>query len=197
MSLDAPSGFAPSLLVLAILACTPPASLNQQLSLIQVERSSHTSSTSGHRRVIPERNGGIYEDAEVRVLAIAHRSTFTLTIHNKTAQPIRMVWDRAVFVDAEGVLSRVMPLDTGSIGVSQPHKSLTIPAQASVTATAIPASQIHEGAIEPFFALADSGAFANLKGRHIRLVVPLEVQGVVTKYTLVFEIRELSVSRPL
>ena len=129
------------------------------------------------------------------------RSRLNFKLKNISAKNMRLIWDNAAYVDANGKVDRIMHHGIKYVDRNESQPSSTIPAGAILEDAIIPVGVIgytarygwHEGTMFGFSTtdrrLAETQK-ANTFGRNIKVLLPIEIDGEITEYTFSFTVNE-------
>jgi hypothetical protein len=119
-----------------------------------------------------------------------------MEISNNGDRPIQILWADAAFVDVTGKSQSLIASDVVPTECSNPKPVSTIIPQSRLVYTVIPcgafrASTTWGWIIDPFFPVASRASSTTveaLKGKTVRLLLPLRFDEVVSNYIFTFEV---------
>lgn len=198
MRLASPIGMV--LLAILVVGCMGPA-VNADMRLTEVRRPADVSERWGDYEIEEAEKGLAYEDELIRAVTIPTNRAFTLIVENKTKHSLQLLWDQMSFVSPEGSASKVTSGETKVMNVGESQPPTPIPANANVTVMAIPNAVIYDSDgdgiddVNRLFTAADTTRFEEIKGKTVRLILPLKVEDTVNEYTFVFSVEDLKVEK--
>jgi hypothetical protein len=191
----------------------PTEPIHYDVRLVDVSRTSASAQCYGPVRLARQDSAGAawyaFEDSLVSVVVAARDAGFRLSLQNRSAQPIRVLWDAAAYVDADGAPHAVRRAPGGistAVGAELPSvlggggridEVVVLARNASAPAAGEDADAPH-----PLMSAADvrsgardsaAAALAALKGKRVQLVLPLEVKGALSRYTLNFVLADVRI----
>ena len=164
--------------------------LEVPLELGGVQRPADVAERWGSYTLAPaDTSGYTYEDGLLALAVVPLRGSFSVLLENRTEHSIRLLWAESSYVGPDGLSSGVVPGETRWIDMGNVPSPQVIPAQASAAFTAIPRATANVSAttITPFYPSRTTCEEA--EESTIRLILPLEIEGNLNEYTLVFEPR--------
>lgn len=167
---------------------TTRSGLEVDLALVSVQRPADVAERWGSYELAPaDTSGYTYEDGLVSVAVVPRHGSFSALIENRTEHSIRIIWPEASYVGPNGLASGVVPGETRWIDMGNTPATQVIPTRAAAAIVIIPRVNANTTAqeIEGFY--PRNATCADFPGAPIRLVMPLEIQGVTNEYTLQFE----------
>lgn len=177
-------------LFLAAQACTTTGTqLRADLALTSVQRPEDVAERWGEYRLeAADTSGYTYEDDLVSLAIVPVRGTFSTVLQNRTEHSIRLLWAEGSYVGPSGLASGIVPGETRWIEMNNAPAAQVIPTNARAAFLVIPRANANTSAneIEGFYGRSATCEDINGSSR-IRLILPLEIQGVTNEYTLEFE----------
>lgn len=186
-------------------------------SLTRVDRTQKTEKQFGQNIILNNTNGGYsYSDDLIQANFNLSSSRVNFLLQNKTSNSVKILWDKAVFVDvsqeSSGIAHKGTEFDT-------PHNQAPsiIPPQGNLSDFALPTSNIlrsDEEELEldlvrpssrtlPVVSSNNQDAIQAFKlatkahqGKEFGLLLPLEAEGTVHEYTFWFKIDDVTVEGP-
>ena len=154
-------------------------------SLVSVEKPENEAVQYGKTNVITE--DGIskysYIDNYVGIIIFHDKEQFVFSIHNLSDNTLKVIWDEAAYVDANGSTSKVIH---SGVKYNERENSQTpsiIVKGAKITDIAVPVNNIEHNEIlgwfsKPLYQPAQEG--------NIALLLPFQIKGVTNEYLFVF-----------
>ena len=158
------------------------------LALSSVQRPQDVAERWGDYVLAPADSLGFtYEDGLLSLAVVPLAGTFSVVLENRTEHSIRLLWGEASYVGPSGLSSGVVPGETRWIDMGNAPAPQVIPSRARAAITVIPRINANTSTttIENFY--ADSTSCDQVPGTMLRLILPIEIQGVANEYTLHFE----------
>lgn len=130
-----------------------------------------------------------YEDNIISILIIGGAKQFDFSLTNKMKNSIKIVWDEAAFVDEKNMVSKVVHQGVKYIDVNNSQPATTIPGGASISELIAPSNRIkyYDGWYQQSI-LPDKTNDPNIVGKTIKVLLPIEINGVVNEYVFCFTI---------
>lgn len=180
-------------LAIALPGCTSTVTtLAPNLGLNAVQRPEDVAERWGEYTLEPaDTSGYLYEDGLISLAVVPLSGTFSTFIENRTEHSIRLLWSEASYVGPAGVATGVVPGETRWIDMGNVPGPQIIPSRASASVVAIPKANANTSTmeIESFY---DATATCNeIEATELRLILPLEIEGVTNEYTLLFKPRQV------
>ena len=193
-------------------------------ALVQIDRPEATKERYGSVVTIkPEPdNKYVYEDGLFPGIFYVTDSRINFTLTNKTDHSIKIVWDEAAFIDLDGQSGRVAHTGVKYVDRNASQPPSVIPGRTSLTDFVLPTDRVYyrEGYYGRYYsspggweelplvlpgsrqiASVDSTAVQTFrseveknKGKRFGLLLPLEIEGVVSEYTFWFQVQDVSVA---
>lgn len=205
-------------LALAAIGCVSPTMRKEPItyavSLQAVQRPASAEQRYGKQTIAVLTDSGTrrfrYTDSLVNLTFFTDGSSVNFLLENKTTFPIQLGWTEAAFVDLDGQSQPVMHAGVRYTDCAAPKAPSVIPGGGRLVDQAIPCNYVQfisAGSYSkwmtipfllPYQVRADSAAIAfpklrtEMKGKTVRLLLPLKVQDVVNDYTFTFVIDDLS-----
>lgn len=164
-----------------------------ELGLSSVQRPQDVAERWGEYTLAPaDSTGYTYEDGLIALAVVPLGGTFSAVVRNKTDHSIRLLWADASYVGPDGLSSGVVPGETRWIDMGNAPAPQTIPSRASAAISIIPKANANTSnqSIEDFYPYESPCSEAT--GTTVRLLLPIEIQGVTNEYTLQFEPTDVS-----
>ena len=179
------------------------------VGLAHVERPVDASTRYGDFTISTQDSSGTqrysFEDGMISSWWVVGEKMFHFSLVNKTNHSLKIIWDEAVFVDPLGSSGRVSHSGVKYTDVEKPQSPTVVPRGAYVKDIVLPTSRVQYGSYSgwivspllPSVSYGDADVFKEqveqLAGQSMRVLLPIEIQGVVNEYTFAFEIVEASV----
>jgi len=193
-----------------VAAREPTEPIHYDVRLVDVRRPSAAEQRYGAVRLARQDSAGAawyaFDDSLVSVVVAARDAEFRLSLQNRSAQSIRVVWDEAAYVDLDGAphaVARARGGPSADAGAERPSvvgsggrvDEIVVPARNAGVGAGADDSRPLMGATDVRSSASDSAAaaLAALKGKRVQLVLPLEVEGALTRYTLSFVVADVRV----
>lgn len=182
---------------------TPQAYANEQFTdaksgkyvatLSKVEKPSNSSIRYGETTVIEDAEKGItkfsYVDNVIEMVIIPTRTKFTFELKNISPNSIKIIWDEAAFVDADGSTSKVMHVGTKYSERNSSQPATTVIKNAKIEDVATPTDRVYYS--ETLKEWTSKSMYPNepkLKNKQIQLMLPIQIKDVVNEYIFVFDL---------
>ena len=180
------------------------------IGLKNVERPEDAKERYGESKIISFPEGDktkySYEDDMIRIVWYPSTTQFDFTMHNKTDHSIKIIWDEAVYVNENGSSGRVIHTGVRFIDKNYPQPPSVIAKNTDIEDLIIPADNIKSES-GPYSGWIISPLFpykANTKkelghltekyiGKEVKVLLPLEIQGIINEYIFEFEIEDFEV----
>jgi hypothetical protein len=184
----------------------PTEPIHYDVRLVDVQGPSAAEGRYDASRVARQDSAGgawyAFQDSLVRVVVAAREAEFSLTVQNRSARAMRIVWAQAAYVDVDGAAHAVTHADAGPTTPDGGPTATVVPCGGRVDETVVPSSRAAGGnapldssGARPLVPATDvrsgardsaAAALAALTGKRMQLVLPLEIDGAVSPYTLTF-----------
>ena len=130
-----------------------------------------------------------YIDNIVDLTIFATSSKFAFELKNTSPNSIKIIWDEAVFVDADGSTSKVMHAGTRYSDRNSSQPATTIISNAKIEDVATPTDRVRYSSVLSEW-VSDSmfPSSPHLKGKHLRLMLPIQIKNVINEYVFVFDL---------
>ncbi|MDR3598513.1 hypothetical protein [Clostridium sp.] len=208
---------------LLLMGCIPPSShtiywANYSFSLSKVERPEKATQRYGLQKIdvlSSDKYSSYFEDDLVKVLWSVSVSNVSFSIQNKTDHSIKIPWDEASFIDANGSSHRVMHIGVKYVDRQQPQAPSIIARKASIEdlvfptdyvtwedgqweeQTFFPRADYHSDYSKGTYPTFDSFNFATKSniGKSIQILLPLQIEEVVNDYIFTFKVDSVLTSQ--
>ena len=161
-------------------------------TLSKVERPVNPATRYGKTSVVED--SGVtkfsYVDKYIDIIIFAESSQFSFLLKNVSDNTIKLIWNEAVFVDAEGSTSKVMHVGTKYSEKDGDQPASTIIKGAKIDDIAAPtknvrySSTLKEWVVDPMFPSAYSKPIDP-----VRLMLPIQVKDVINEYVFIFDVK--------
>lgn len=130
-----------------------------------------------------------YIDNVVDLIIFATSSKFAFELKNISPNSIKIIWDEAVFVDADGSTSKVMHAGTRYSDRNSSQPATTIISNAKIEDVATPTDRVRYSSVLSEW-VSDSmlPSSPHLKGKQLRLMLPIQIKNVINEYVFVFDL---------
>jgi hypothetical protein len=157
------------------------------LTLTRVERPTNPQIRFG--RTTTEETGETqtvfnYVDNFINIIWIPTSTDFRFNLTNNSPHSMRVIWDEAVYVDENGMVSKMIHEGTRLVDINNPQAPAVVPRGASLSSFLAPVSRISRGRMSPLF----DGTGARLENQTVRISLPLQIQNVINEYVFTFRI---------
>lgn len=161
-----------------------------QSYLKEVEKPKNPTQRYGEIKKIDEDslNRYSFEDENIKIAIFGGESRFVFSLSNKTANTIKIIWDDAVFVQTNGVTSKVIH---SGIKYSERENNQTpsiIIRGATLEDFALPTSLVRNDGLS----WVEESMFpseVSYTVKQIRLMLPIQIEDVVNEYVFIFNVK--------
>lgn len=130
-----------------------------------------------------------YIDNVVDLIIFATNSKFAFELKNISPNSIKIIWDEAVFVDAEGSTSKVMHAGTRYSDRNSSQPATTIISNAKIEDVATPTDRVrYSDVLSEWVSDSMFPSSPHLKGKQLRLMLPIQIKNVINEYIFVFDL---------
>lgn len=129
-----------------------------------------------------------FEDYFIRIVIFADTTQFFFSLINVSDNTLKVVWNEAVFVDVDGSTSKVMHAGIKYFQREGDQVASPIIAGAKLVDTALPIDKVYysdtlkKWTSKPLYSYTDT----QLKGKTIKLMLPIQVWDVINDYVFEF-----------
>lgn len=198
-----------SFIVLISISCTPWISIRYNIGLDNVERPLNLKEKYGESKIVDFQDNGItkfsYEDDVFKIVWLPTENNFSFFLTNKFDSSIKIIWDDVVYVDYNGSSGKVMHSGIKYADKGNPQSPSVIAKNSSLDDIVQPIDKVYfisgqyGGWItRPLFSESSVKTiddFNLLKsqyvGKSVRIVFPIEIEGVVNEYVFSFRVNDL------
>ena len=117
------------------------------------------------------------------------KTQFVFSLKNKSTHSLKIVWDEAAFINNKNESSRVIHKGVRYIDANKSQASTIIPKGTELNDIIAPVDRIRY--IDEYFLVEMvEGGFRydpSLEGAHVKVLLPIEIQGVINEYIFTFE----------
>lgn len=130
-----------------------------------------------------------YIDNVVDLIIFATSSKFAFELKNISPNSIKIIWDEAVFVDADGSTSKVMHAGTRYSDRNSTQPATTIISNAKIEDVATPTDRVrYSDVLSEWVSDSMFPSSPHLKGKQLRLMLPIQIKNVINEYIFVFDL---------
>ena len=131
-----------------------------------------------------------YEDNVISIFIVGGSKQFEFSLTNKMTNSIKIIWDEASFVDADNLVSKVVHKGVRFIDATNSLPATTIPSGASISELIAPTNRIKysDGWYQQSIISSNKSDDPNVVGKTVKILLPIEVNGVVNEYVFCFTI---------
>ena len=170
--------------------------------MTDVERPENSTEQYGDFTTTVNEDGGIvYEDSLIKCAWVVGTEQFAFTLENKTTNSIKIIWDECAYINENGSTGRIM-----HSGVKYTDKNASQPPSVVVRGARIddiilPTDNVYYISGQyggwrtlPLFtnrAMTQAELDVTTKntvGKNVRILMPLEIKGVINEYVFNFEV---------
>lgn len=192
------------------LGCATTDTVRYDIGLSAVERPENAKERYGEQKIgtVQEEDATKYsfEDDLIRIVWMATPEQLVFDLTNKTNHSIRIIWDKAVYVDEKENSQRVMHSGVKYADRNKPQPPTTVTRGATVSDLVFPAENVdwvggpYGGwQIKPLFpTFSTSGSPEDLLakakeyvGKSFHVLLPLEIEQTVREYIFVFKVNHV------
>ena len=154
------------------------------LSLVKVEKPASSQIEFGE--IITEETSTRYSytDNYIDISWFSSATVFNFTLTNKSPHSMRIIWDEVVYVDVDGIVSKMIHEGTRLADINNPQAPAIVPRGARLNSFLAPVSRIRGGALLPLFDERNR----SLDNRTVSISLPLQIQNVTNEYVFTFRI---------
>lgn len=166
---------------------------NYYYSLSKVTKPANKSIRYG--KTIEQQSDGLfskyfYEDNVLSILIYGGEKQFEFSLTNKTKNSIKVVWNEASIVDENNLVSKVVHKGVKYMDANNTQPPTTIPSGASISELVAPTNRIKysDGWYQQSIIASNRSNDINVVGKTIKVLLPIEIAGVVNEYVFCFTI---------
>ena len=189
-----------------VAGCTSPFVANYHVGLQTVERDPQAQEQFGMAEVAEVSEGDsvafVLEDGLVRLTWVVEEARLPFVLENKTDQPVRIIWNEAIFVDLNGAPHKVMHRDVRYGQRGEVHDPTTVDPGKAREDYVLAIHLVYQTSDaswheEPFLTPSRRQSREDLEparlnvGRSFVVVLPLEFEGEVHEYVFTFRVRSV------
>ena len=198
------------LFVSVLPGCATMDTVRYDIGLSAVERPENAKKRYGEQRIgtLQEEDTTKYsfEDDLIRIVWMATPEELVFDLTNKTNHSMKIIWDKAVYVDEKGNSKRVTHSGVKYADRNKSQPPTTVAKDATVSDLVFPAENVdYEGGpyggwqIKPLFPTSSmSGTPEDLLakakkyvGKSVQVLLPLEIEQAVKEYIFVFKVNDV------
>lgn len=134
-----------------------------------------------------------YVDNIIDIIIFATNEQFSFILKNVSSNSIKIIWDEAVFVDAEGATSKVMHVGTRYSERNSSQSPTTIIQNAKVEDVATPTDRVrYSDYLSEWVTDSMFPRQKELSNLQIQLMLPIQIKNVINEYVFVFDLKYIS-----
>lgn len=131
----------------------------------------------------------LYKDNVVSILWFGDKTQFSFSLKNNSSHSLKIIWDEASFINDKNESSRIIHKGIRYIDANNPQAPTIIPKGTELNDIIAPVDRIRyrDGY---FLVELVEGSFRYdplLEGKHVKILLPIEIQGIVNEYIFTFE----------
>lgn len=132
----------------------------------------------------------LYEDNLISILWNVVDKECNFVLKNKSNNTIKVVWDDVSFIDENNLASKIFHNGVRYIDANNSQPSTSIPKGAELVDLLAPTNKIrnYNGWYRENLINHNNMFNSNLVGRYLKILLPIEVKGVVNEYEFTFKI---------
>lgn len=162
-------------------------------TLSKVEKPSNSAIRYGKTTEIKDTDKDItkfsYIDNVIDIIIFATNKEFSFELKNISPNSIKIIWDEAAFVDAEGSTSKVMHVGTKYADRNGSQPATTVIKNAKIEDVATPTDRVYySDALKEWTSKTMMPTTPKQKGKQLRLMLPIQIKDVVNEYVFVFDL---------
>jgi hypothetical protein len=199
-----------ALFVTVPLGCSTMDTVKYDIGLSAVERPENAKAGYGEQKIVTlqEEDATKYsfEDDLIRIVWTATPEQLVFDLTNKTNHSIKIIWDKAVYIDENGNSERVMHSGVTYANRNNPQPPTTVARLATISDLVFPTENVdwvggpYGGwRIKPLFPTSSvSGTSEDLLakakkyvGKSVQVLLPLEIEETVNEYIFVFKVNQV------
>lgn len=189
----------------------PPIIAFYDVGLKEVERPASARERYGEQRISTVQEEGVnqysFEDDLVKIGWFVSLKSISFAMTNKTDHTIKIIWDEAAYVDENGSTQRVMHSGVKYVDRNDPQPPSVIVRKGNLKDVIIPTNKIYyisgqyggwreelllQGKLGGTPEEVSEKAKGNI-GKTIKVLLPLEIQGVLNEYLFTFKINSVTI----
>lgn len=180
------------------------------LSLREVHRPQDTKNRYGDHRIInfTEDNVAnyVYEDELIKIIWYSLSNNFKFTLENKSEHSIKIIWDEAVFINAEGSSARLIHSSVKMVDKDKTQLPTVIPTKSIFNEHIFPVDNVdyvrditfggYKWVVRHFIPnkAASRRELDELTkkyiGKTLKVLIPIQIQDVINEYIFCFKIED-------
>lgn len=130
-----------------------------------------------------------YVDNIIDMVIFATNTKFSFDLKNISPNSIKIIWDEAVFVDADGSTSKVMHVGTKFSERNSTQPPTTVIKNAKIEDVATPTDRVYySDALKEWTSKSMMPSDPKLEGKQIQLMLPIQIKDVINEYIFVFDL---------
>ncbi|HOF40645.1 MAG TPA: hypothetical protein PLD73_11265 [Candidatus Hydrogenedentes bacterium] len=194
-------------LAFVLQSCAFGPGIDYRIALTEVERPEDAKQRYGEAKITTNEEEGQskwhFSDALVAIVWLPSTEAVSFILENKSSHSLKILWDEASLVGPDGVSHRVMHEGVRFIERNAPQPPTVVAKGAKVTDTMSPSDMVEynetvgwtQNPMLPYRAGTDDpeGTAAVQIGKTIRVLLPMEIEGVVNEYTFTFTVESANI----
>jgi len=183
-------------------ACAFGPGIEYRIALTEVERPENAKDRYGEAMVTTQEKDGQsqwhFSDGLVSIVWIPRPKAVGFILENTSDHSLKILWDEASLVDTDGVSHRVMHEGVPYINRNAPQPPTVIARGATAIDSVSSADMVSfnstvgwtQAPLLPYWAGTKDpeGTASAMVGKTIRVLLPMEIEGVVNEYTFTFTV---------
>lgn len=160
-------------------------------TLNKVEKPSNSAIRFGKTTVIKDEKVSkfSYVDNVIEIIIFATSTEFSFELKNVSTNSIKIIWDEAVFVDANGSTSKIMHVGTKYSERNSAQPPTTVIKGAKIEDVATPTDRVYYSeSLKEWTSESMMPKEPKLKDKQIQLMLPIQIKDVVNEYIFVFDL---------
>jgi len=160
-------------------------------NLIKVEKPEDESIRYGETTVVEIEDVTKYRyiDNFIDILIFGSDKQFSFLLNNISQNTLKLIWNEAVFVDFSGTASKVMHIGTKYSQKNEEQSASTVIKAAHIEDIAVPTSNVrYSNILKEWITESMYPSIPATSPGVLRLMLPLQVKGVINEYIFVFRV---------
>ena len=130
-----------------------------------------------------------YVDNVIDIVIFATGTKFSFELKNISPNSIKIIWDEAAFVDADGSTSKVMHVGTKFSERNSSQPATTVIKGAKIEDVATPTDRVYySDTLKEWTSKSMFPTEGKLKDKQVQLMLPIQIKDVVNEYIFVFDL---------
>lgn len=160
-------------------------------TLSKVEKPSNESIRYGEISII-EKDGITkygYKDDIINILILGSRSQFEFILENVSKHSIKIIWDEAVFVNFEGMSSKIIHTGIKYSQRDSEQPPTTIISNSKINEIALPIQNIiYSNVLKEWITTSMYPSIPDFSKSQLKLMLPIQIKDIVNEYIFVFDL---------